>query len=57
MAFVAERIATSCQQSQIQLLEKDPTGESQKALFPGFFTIPTAAEMNSRDARDRERHI
>jgi hypothetical protein len=53
IASVADRIATICIPSQIPLLEKDPTGESQQALFPGFFTIPTAAEMNSHDDRDR----
>ncbi|VEP11615.1 Peptidase m14 carboxypeptidase a [Hyella patelloides LEGE 07179] len=53
IASVADRIATMCQPSQIPLLEKDPTVQSQKALFPGFFTIPTAAEMNSSDDRDR----
>jgi hypothetical protein len=52
IASVADRIATICIPSQIPLLEKDPTGESQKVLFPGFFTIPTAAEMN-HDDRDR----
>ena len=52
IASVADRIATCCP-SQIPLLEKDPTGDSQTALFQGFFTIPTAAEMNSHDNRDR----
>ena len=53
IAFVADRIANICQLSQIPLLEKDLTRESQKVLFPGFFTIPTAGELNSRDNRDR----
>ncbi|MDJ0634087.1 MAG: M14 family zinc carboxypeptidase [Xenococcaceae cyanobacterium MO_188.B29] len=53
IAFVADRIATICQPLKIPLLEFDPTGDSQKALFPGFFTIPTAVELNSRDDRDR----
>ncbi len=53
IASVADRLATICKPSQIPLLEFDPTGESQKALFPGFFSIPTAVQMNSRDGRDR----
>ncbi|MDJ0715457.1 MAG: hypothetical protein QNJ54_14725 [Prochloraceae cyanobacterium] len=53
IASVADRLATTCKPSQISLLESNPTGDSQKALFPGFFPIPTAVEMNSRDNRDR----
>ena len=52
IASVADRMAACCP-SQIPLLESDPTGVSQQALFPGFFPIPTAAEMNSYDWRDR----
>ena len=54
---VANRIATICQPLQITLLEKDPTGDSQEVLFPGFFTIPTAGELNSRDHRDRSQEL
>lgn len=35
------------------LLERDPTGVSQEKLFPGFFAIPGAAEMNSYDGQNR----
>lgn len=52
IASVATRIA-AYRPSQIPLLERDPTGLTQEALFPGFFTIPTVAEQNFYDGRNR----
>lgn len=52
IASVADRLAACCP-SLIPLLKSDPTGVSQQAVFPGFFPIPTAAQMNSYDQRDR----
>lgn len=51
IASVAERMATCCP-SQIPLLESDPSGFGE-ALFRGFFPIPSAAQMNDYDRRDR----
>lgn len=53
IASVADQIATACHPWEIPLLEQDPTGLSRTLLFPGFFAMPTAAEMNVQDQRER----
>jgi hypothetical protein len=53
IASVAEHIAGACLPWEIPLLEEDPTNLSQASLFPGFLAMPTAAEMNGQDQRER----
>lgn len=53
IAFVADQIADACRPWEIPLLEQDPTNLSQTSLFPGFLAMPTAADMNGQDQRER----
>jgi hypothetical protein len=52
IASVAAQI-TAQRPSQIPLLKYDPTAVSHSPLFPGFFKIPTAAQMNFSDGLNR----